>query len=142
MDAILAADGVWPVEVNPRYTASVETLERATGLRAIALHVAACRGLPVETPSPIATGDSPHCSGKAILFARDELTIAESFVQWAESRNRGRTWPEVADIPAAGTRIGPGEPIATVFAEAGDEAAVLNGLQAAAAEMASRAIRP
>src|SRR6266542_4829427 len=28
----------WPVEVNPRYTASVEVLEYATGLRAVALH--------------------------------------------------------------------------------------------------------
>ena len=32
-------DGIpWPVEVNPRYTASVEVLEFAAGIRALTLH--------------------------------------------------------------------------------------------------------
>src|SRR5262245_15365749 len=36
VDGVLCEGAFWPVEVNPRYTASVEVLERATGLRAFA----------------------------------------------------------------------------------------------------------
>ena len=43
VDAIIAGTDVWTIEVNPRYTASVEVLERATGLAAVRLH---CGGLP------------------------------------------------------------------------------------------------
>ncbi len=43
VDAIIADEKVWPVEVNPRYTASVEVLERALAISAVGLHVAACR---------------------------------------------------------------------------------------------------
>ena len=34
VDGVLDAERFWPVEVNPRYTASVEVLEGATGLPA------------------------------------------------------------------------------------------------------------
>ncbi|MBI2479703.1 MAG: ATP-grasp domain-containing protein [Planctomycetia bacterium] len=43
VDAIVNGEGVWPVEVNPRYTASVEILERAMNIATIQWHVAACR---------------------------------------------------------------------------------------------------
>ena len=33
----------WPIEVNPRYTASIEVLERALSFSAVGWHVAACR---------------------------------------------------------------------------------------------------
>ena len=42
VDFILDGEQVWTVEVNPRYTASVEIVERCTDARAIAAHVAAC----------------------------------------------------------------------------------------------------
>ena len=38
MDAIQSGGQVVPLEVNPRYTASVEVIERVSGLQAIALH--------------------------------------------------------------------------------------------------------
>jgi predicted ATP-grasp superfamily ATP-dependent carboligase len=58
VDFIRAGSGLYPVEVNPRYTASVEVLERITGMPLLAWHVAArepCRwigslpGLPADT---------------------------------------------------------------------------------------------
>ena len=42
VDFILDGERVWTLEVNPRYTASVEIVERATGLPAVAMHAAAC----------------------------------------------------------------------------------------------------
>ncbi len=35
VDAILDGHTVWPIEVNPRYPASVEVLERALGIQAM-----------------------------------------------------------------------------------------------------------
>ena len=41
----IARDGVpWPIEVNPRYTASMELVERAHGVSVFALHARACAG--------------------------------------------------------------------------------------------------
>ncbi|HEY2148450.1 MAG TPA: hypothetical protein VGH32_10965, partial [Pirellulales bacterium] len=51
-----------------------------------------------------------------------------------EARNRGRLWPQVADIPAAGSAIHAGQPIVTVFAEGPDEQAVVDRLKALAAD--------
>ena len=40
VDFILRDDDIWPVEVNPRYTASVEVLELALGRSLLAEHLA------------------------------------------------------------------------------------------------------
>ena len=42
VDFILRDDEPWPVEVNPRYTASVEVLELALGRSLLAEHLRAC----------------------------------------------------------------------------------------------------
>lgn len=47
VDGIRRAEGRWlPIEINPRYTASMETLERATGRSFFADHAAACEVAP------------------------------------------------------------------------------------------------
>jgi predicted ATP-grasp superfamily ATP-dependent carboligase len=38
LDAIRRGDEIWPLELNPRYTASVEILERSLGTSAVRLH--------------------------------------------------------------------------------------------------------
>jgi predicted ATP-grasp superfamily ATP-dependent carboligase len=43
VDFIRTGDGLWLIEVNPRYTASVEVLERATGVSFLGCHAAACQ---------------------------------------------------------------------------------------------------
>src|SRR5204863_6682425 len=45
VDVMLDVERIWTVEVNPRYTASVEIIERCTGVSAIAAHGAAWEGL-------------------------------------------------------------------------------------------------
>ncbi len=134
VDAILAAGDVWPVELNPRYTASVEILERAGNLRSIELHVAAFRENKAPTADTSGGDDLRRCSGKAILFARSDRVIGEDFGDWVERKNRDRAWPAIADIPAHGTTIRAGEPICTVLADGPDEPPVLRALQRLAAE--------
>ncbi len=70
VDLIIDADGPYPVEVNPRYTASMEVLEYATGLRVMDLHGRAFDHWN-ETPTAFITKDelSKRVVGKAIIFA-------------------------------------------------------------------------
>jgi predicted ATP-grasp superfamily ATP-dependent carboligase len=113
VDAIVADGVVWPVEVNPRYTASVEVLERTLDIQAIAIHVGACRDS--ELP-PLKTRPSKCYCAKAILYATEETTVSDRFMQLVEDLNASVESPVVADIPAVGRDIQPGHPVVTVLA--------------------------
>lgn len=113
VDAILRNGTVYPVEVNPRYSASVEVLEMAAGLPVIAMHRDACTGtlpaLPGVTPST--------CLAKAYLFAGETLRRPDDL---REIYDQGQQIPRTADIPAPGSVIEKGQPLMTVFAVAVD----------------------
>ena len=126
VDAIIADQTVWPVEVNPRYTASVEILERALGVQTIRLHVHACcwGELPATQPAtPIC-----HC-GKQIIYARRDIRIPPEFIALADEANAGSVWPSLADIPAVGVRIARSQPVVTVLADGADLAVVVRQLR-------------
>ncbi len=44
VDLVLADDRAWVIEINPRYSASMEIVERACRRSIVAAHVAACQG--------------------------------------------------------------------------------------------------
>jgi predicted ATP-grasp superfamily ATP-dependent carboligase len=102
----IARNGVpYPIELNPRYSASMELIERGQGLSMFDAHVQACRGvLPAGAP-PVA-----EVEGKAIVFARRDVNIAESGV-WTDAER-------FADVPHPGEQIRRGHPICTIFARA------------------------
>jgi predicted ATP-grasp superfamily ATP-dependent carboligase len=77
--------------------------------------------------------------GKAILTARADLVVPADFNRRVPPADL-KTWPQVADIPAVGTRIRAGGPIATVLAEAGDEPSLLLALRRQAAELESQVL--
>ena len=131
VDAIVNQRGVWPVEVNPRYTASIEVLERASGFHAIDLHVTACKegDLPAARRWPRSA-----VGGKAILFADSRVHISAAIADLFE-HELAAVWPAVADIPAPGTIIEPGWPILTVFATGGTERETLDRLKQRAQEV-------
>jgi predicted ATP-grasp superfamily ATP-dependent carboligase len=112
----VARNGVpYPIEVNPRYSASMELLERGLGLSLFELHVQACQGiLPTEPQT------DPGIQGKAIVFARRDVIVGQTDA-WI---NR----PDVADIPHPGESIATGRPICTVFARASDESTCVRRL--------------
>jgi predicted ATP-grasp superfamily ATP-dependent carboligase len=109
----VARDGVaWPVEVNPRHSASMELVEREWGESLFAGHVEAVHGaLPSRLPDPLGWRRVP---GKAIVFARDDQVMQGGDALLA----RG----DVADISADGTPLPRGAPICTVFAAGADRA--------------------
>jgi predicted ATP-grasp superfamily ATP-dependent carboligase len=105
---LIERDGVpWPVEVNPRYTASVEILERATGRALLAEHrdafVAGHRPPPPSRPSG-------RFHGKAIVYA----PAAARFP--ARRATHIAPFPRFADLPAPGAELAAGDPVLTVFA--------------------------
>lgn len=125
VDLIIRGEEVWAVDVNPRYTASVEVLERSLNFNAIGLHRATCEtsGLPAfETRCAV------H-AGKRVLYADQSFEVTAALAD-ALLNCRGRElWPAVADIPRRGTSIRAGQPVLTVFAQGDDLAAVDARLQ-------------
>ncbi len=107
LDFIARSGMPYPIEVNPRYSASMELVERATGLSLFELHGAACRGfLPAEQSVP------GLVTGKAIVFAERDVTVGEG-LRWTPDG-------DLADVPHPGERIQRGHPICTVFATGPD----------------------
>jgi predicted ATP-grasp superfamily ATP-dependent carboligase len=114
VDAIIR-DGVpWPVEVNPRYTASVEVIEYATGVRTLALHRRAFE----STAAPISDGPAAGVVGKAVWFAPRSLTVPVGgpWEQVLREAPAVDVPPAFADIPSAGHRAAAGQPVLTAFA--------------------------
>jgi predicted ATP-grasp superfamily ATP-dependent carboligase len=126
---------VWPVEINPRYTASVEILEYATGISALALHGKVFDpGVP-EVANP--TEQVARIVGKAILFAKDSFTFSEER-PWLHAlfpQYPIRAIPLFADIPHAGEFIERGKPVITLFACAHSAGACLDNLRRTAAAL-------
>ncbi len=141
VDFVLAMDQVWPIEVNPRYAASVEILERAAGLQSIHWHARACRDgvLPSLSELP-SVSEKQH--GKAILFAGDRRIVSPELTAELLAKNVNRAWPEIADIPVAGSVIEPGWPVATVFADGATEAEVRCQLNVRVNELKNRLHSP
>jgi predicted ATP-grasp superfamily ATP-dependent carboligase len=110
VDFILHEGRPWVVEVNPRYPASVEVLERATGIPALPMHRTAFEpAAPVGSQVPAAD----RVVGKAILYAPRRVVVPEH--DRIEFEHDAAI---VADIPAAGEVIQPGWPILTALTEA------------------------
>jgi predicted ATP-grasp superfamily ATP-dependent carboligase len=110
---LVERDGVLvPVEVNPRYTASVEVIERATGRSWMAGHRAAFEGGDVPEP-PAAPTARPRVVGKLIVTAPGPA-IAPALDGWGAVGDDGAV-PRIADVPTEGTRFDAGEPVLTLL---------------------------
>jgi predicted ATP-grasp superfamily ATP-dependent carboligase len=118
VDAVLHNERVWTLEVNPRYSASIEILERR-GVPLFPYHMAACSRNKLLEDQP--TIDS-RLHAKAIIYARRSVTVADSLLSFAAGHSAA---PFVADIPAPGSTIATGQPVVTVFAAGNNGQAVL-----------------
>lgn len=134
IDCVVKDSVPYPVEVNPRYTASVEVLEHASGTPALSLHR---RVFDPGSPDPVAGPVVGPVVGKAILFARQPLTFPTDGPWMTTLQHPGAVWdlPAFADIPAAGTPIKSGRPVLTFFARAGSVEECRAALQELAADL-------
>ncbi|WP_437186398.1 ATP-grasp domain-containing protein [Planctomicrobium sp. SH668] len=113
VDLILDANGdAWVTEVNPRYPASFELLEHATGLPLFLEH---CRCF-TEAEFPDAEWNeaiNADFVGKAVYYSPTPFT---SNTELAEPGSvQVFRFPEIADLPAPGYENQAGSPVCTVF---------------------------
>jgi predicted ATP-grasp superfamily ATP-dependent carboligase len=134
VDCVLRNGMPYPVEINPRYTASMEVLEHTSGVPVLDWH--RCIFEP-WSPGTIRGSVTAPVVGKAILFARAALTFPADGPWIQTLRHPGDIWqlPEFADIPSAGTPIKAGRPIFTFFARGDSVDVCRDQLQQRAAEL-------
>ncbi len=132
VDVIFDGKRIWPLELNPRFTASMELIERTFDVNLVRMHQAACEHGEL-LDKPISGGLKLH--GKAILYATTSFEVGHQFHELAREMNPARSWPALADNPALGTMIQPGMPICTIFAEGEDVAAVGQNLRQFAGQL-------
>jgi uncharacterized protein len=114
IDVVANEDGLRPVEVNPRWSASMELVERKRNISMFAVHADACvKGeLPAfDINAPL---DQGEVHGKAIVFSRQDVVIGDTR-RWLDD-------PDVRDVPHEGDHIGTGQPVCTVLAVSSNEA--------------------
>jgi predicted ATP-grasp superfamily ATP-dependent carboligase len=114
VDCVVRDDVPWPVEINPRYTASMEIIEWSQGQSLLARHAGV---FGCKTPAPLGPEPEVGLLAKAVLFASEAMEFPQEG-PWCETLARPwQPWamPDFADIPAAGRQFQPGEPIMTLF---------------------------
>jgi predicted ATP-grasp superfamily ATP-dependent carboligase len=102
---------LYPLEVNPRPSASMELAERALGVSVFRLHAEALSGRVAEYPLE-QTLKGAGVTGKAILHARGALIMGDTRA-WLDDEN-------IRDVPHRGERIATGQPVCTIFATGRD----------------------
>jgi len=118
LDFILTEDGAKVLELNPRWSGSVELIEACLGQSLFLAHLNACEGrLPDSAQwEKTAAARPPRFYGKKILYAQTSFTVKSYKEGWQALYNRG-----VRDIPKPGGDIQAGEPICTVLAQGRSE---------------------
>jgi predicted ATP-grasp superfamily ATP-dependent carboligase len=141
VDLIRTGELSVPIEVNPRYTASVELYELACGVASMKWH-ASCASVPSGGGKRNTHGKqpteftSPSVVGKAVYYAAKPIPFPASG-PWDESLARCTdVWrvPDFADIPEPGTVIEPGQPVLSLLVGTTSEAECVNQLKAKAAD--------
>jgi predicted ATP-grasp superfamily ATP-dependent carboligase len=127
VDVVVQQQQVWAIEVNPRYCASVEVLERGLQRNFLETHLAACS----RSELPLVGDSRPfRCCGKAVVYARSAVHVTSECLEGLyASRRRADGRPWIADVPSGETRFEKGDPVMTVLAEGPDVWHVLSKLQ-------------
>jgi uncharacterized protein len=127
IDFIVRQGEAVPIEVNPRWCSSMELVERAYGLSVFGSHAAACQGQHLPGFDVIAASRGIPVFGKAIVFAREDVTIQDTRA-WLRDQT-------VRDVPREGDRIAAGRPVCTVFATGTDPDECQSNLERRAAQV-------
>lgn len=104
------------IEVNPRWTASVELAERAMGVSLFPAHVRASAGelVPLEPWRA-------RVVGKAVVYATDARVMGTTD-SWLVQR-------DIRDVPPSGSTTPAGAPVCTVLADGDDAVACRRALE-------------
>jgi len=104
----VSGDKIHAIEVNPRFQATLDTIEIATGRNLFSAHVEACRGnLPAARPGCRQVG------ARRILFAERDMVVRPNLIRFS---------PVIADIPWPGTSFEEGQAVVSVYGWGAGEA--------------------
>jgi predicted ATP-grasp superfamily ATP-dependent carboligase len=118
IDFIEHEGGACAIEVNPRWSASMELVEYAYGISVFGAHAAACTSGALPSFDLGTARQNARTIGKAVVFARRNVVVGDSR-EWFFPP-AAATLPTVRDIPHPGERIAAGRPVCTVFASGHD----------------------
>lgn len=129
IDFIARPDALWLLEINSRYTASME-LHEAPDQSLIAAHLDAIRGLPVETHEPT------ELRGKKIVYATNGTIVSKrlgtAVLEKARQSVAGeRVAITLHDRPLPGTQVRRAAPLCTVMGRGPNGKAIAAALQTA-----------
>lgn len=111
----MAGEKPWAIELNPRFQATLDTVERATGENVFAMHMDACRGvLPPAMPA------ARRVAVRRILFAERDMRLRVDLASLA---------PRIADIPWPGTEFEEGNAVVSVYGSGETEMAACADLE-------------
>ncbi len=113
VDFILG-EQAWAIEVNPRFQATLDTVERSTGKNLFTFHREAFNGQIPERCPP-----ARRVSARQILFAEQAFTLAADLSGFA---------PQVADIPWPGTEFEEGNAIVSIYGQGATRQEALDSL--------------
>lgn len=131
IDLISDGQTAWLIEVNPRYTASMELIEYARQIPLIDWHRRACIA---ADPSPIALAAADVADqfcAKVILYADHPARGLDLSAEIPRTISLGEL-PSLADIPTAGSEIVAGQPVFTCLGTHTQPAQLLTDLTARA----------
>lgn len=94
IDFVIGPDGPVVIEVNPRFQATLDTVERALAINMFDAHVKACLGELIQRP------EYRRFASRVVYFAERDLEIRKRLSQ-----------PFYMDIPCKGTHIQRGKPV-------------------------------
>ena len=140
VDYVLRGDDPWPVEINPRYTASVEIHELATGRALLCEHRIACEGVGDRNGATVPVREKsgrPRMIAKLIMYASGDL-VAPLMPFEGDAPSEPFALRPIADVPWPGTAIAAGQPLMTIFASGEDEAECRSRLSALEREWGER----
>ena len=124
----IARDGLpFLLEVNPRWSSSVEVAERAFRTTFFPAHADACERGTLPSFDCASQLRQAAAFGKAIVYARSDGFITGS-ENWLGD-------PDVRDVPPAGQHFRAGQPICSVFGAASDSASCYRALAGRAARV-------
>ncbi|MDB5388116.1 MAG: putative ATP-dependent carboligase [Planctomycetaceae bacterium] len=126
IDLIWNGTSLWPIEINPRYTASMELQEQAVGKSLVKWHWSACQSnvtanfselLRAEIHSAISSAEQRQgFFGKVVLYS-NRPAIAPDLTHLISASVDFGTPPTVADIPVSGSSIECGQPVFTCLSQ-------------------------
>jgi hypothetical protein len=108
----------WILEVNPRWSATMEIYERSLGLSLTAKHIQAW-GVEVPVHAPNRRAQGLVC-WKEVIYAESDFLWTDAHQLHVAELNRQQIhtlgWPLVADVPNVLQSFAPGMPICSIIA--------------------------